>query len=255
MNVNRRRKPPRGRNPRTRPSPDFEQELRRLDPGWRYVETSGGCDALQLDQAASGYWHLTIAGDCIVPTSLEDEVHVGSYDAQGEYSGEVFNGTMREFLQPLPSVLAELRRVDKRWSYETTGGGCDGFTLARPDGTQLLITIEEDCYAPSLMSEQIAVGTYNEDFSDLVGDVEYPGTVTEYIRALRPSSGNIAAALAKINRHRALIGERPLDQAAAGWTDEDVLLEARRIESNPRRRNPSDSVRERWLLDPTGGRR
>jgi hypothetical protein len=46
---------------------------------------------------------------------------------------------------------------------------------------------------------------------------------------------DVRDALSKINRHRGSMGMRPLDPVATGWTDQDVLLEAKRIErlSNP----------------------
>jgi hypothetical protein len=46
---------------------------------------------------------------------------------------------------------------------------------------------------------------------------------------------DVSASLSQINRHRALIGMRPLDPVSAGWTQQDVLLEAQRISrlSNP----------------------
>jgi hypothetical protein len=40
----------------------------------------------------------------------------------------------------------------------------------------------------------------------------------------------VANALDAINRHRALMGMRPLDPVAASWTDQDILDEAQRIE-------------------------
>lgn len=42
-------------------------------------------------------------------------------------------------------------------------------------------------------------------------------------------SGEVARALAEINRLRASIGLSPLDPKAAGWTDQDVIEEAARI--------------------------
>jgi hypothetical protein len=48
-----------------------------------------------------------------------------------------------------------------------------------------------------------------------------------------PENKSVKKALAKINRNRARIGERPLDPKASGWTDKDVLLEARRLQVNP----------------------
>lgn len=38
-------------------------------------------------------------------------------------------------------------------------------------------------------------------------------------------------ALTKINRHRAQLGMRPLDPAIAGWTEEDLVIEAQRLEA------------------------
>jgi len=49
------------------------------------------------------------------------------------------------------------------------------------------------------------------------------------------SDPKVQAALEAINRHRRKLGQRPLDPTAAGWTSEDILLEAQRI----RRLNPS----------------
>ena len=39
----------------------------------------------------------------------------------------------------------------------------------------------------------------------------------------------VLMALEHINRRRARFGERPLDPDAAGWSDDDVLAEARRV--------------------------
>ena len=46
------------------------------------------------------------------------------------------------------------------------------------------------------------------------------------------SPATVSTALAKINAHRRALGISPLDPTAAGWTEEDVLLEARRL-GNP----------------------
>jgi hypothetical protein len=54
--------------------------------------------------------------------------------------------------------------------------------------------------------------------------------------AKAPSSAP-AIDLAVINRHRAKIGQRPLDPVAAGWQLDDIVAEARRIRSiNPKPR-------------------
>lgn len=49
-------------------------------------------------------------------------------------------------------------------------------------------------------------------------------------------SSSTSTDLAHINAHRRKIGMRPLDPAAAGWSDEDVALEADRLraDGNPR---------------------
>lgn len=44
-----------------------------------------------------------------------------------------------------------------------------------------------------------------------------------------PSARDVAAALKHINRRRAQLGERPLDPERAGWTDDDVITDARRL--------------------------
>lgn len=53
----------------------------------------------------------------------------------------------------------------------------------------------------------------------------------------RAPRADVQQALAVINQHRRRIGQRALDPAAVGWTDEDVIIEAARIGrlSNPRR--------------------
>lgn len=55
-------------------------------------------------------------------------------------------------------------------------------------------------------------------------------------RPRRVRESKVAADLAHINAHRRRIGMAPLDTRGAGWTDEDVALEAQRLrrEGNPR---------------------
>lgn len=61
-------------------------------------------------------------------------------------------------------------------------------------------------------------------------------TIDEFEDVARaPPAGDVREALAAINRHRRQLGMAQLDPAAAGWTDDDVLLEAERVArlSNP----------------------
>lgn len=62
--------------------------------------------------------------------------------------------------------------------------------------------------------------------------------------ATLPSRTDVATALDAINLHRRRLGMGALDPAAAGWTDQDVLLEAERITrlSNPLALAPRDPV-------------
>lgn len=43
----------------------------------------------------------------------------------------------------------------------------------------------------------------------------------------------LASALRYVNKRRALIGQRELDPVTAGWTAEDVLVEAKRLGWQP----------------------
>lgn len=58
-----------------------------------------------------------------------------------------------------------------------------------------------------------------------------------------PPTDDVAQALASINRHRVTIGMSPLDPVAADWTDEDILIEAERLQ-----RLPNPYFDPRWRL-------
>ena len=60
--------------------------------------------------------------------------------------------------------------------------------------------------------------------------------------ALKPVD-DVAAALEAINRHRRAIGMHRLDPAAAEWTDDDILIEAQRLQ-----RLPNPYFDPRWRL-------
>lgn len=113
--------------------------------------------------------------------------------------------------------------------------------------------------APGAIPDVLEVAVWDDDGESLLhppGDqsvswdyntADYP----DYVSLIPPSyrtpaaaAPEIATALAQVNRHRAQIGMRPLDPAAAGWTEQDVLLEARRIAaSRDRDDNPPWSDR------------
>lgn len=62
----------------------------------------------------------------------------------------------------------------------------------------------------------------------------YPGVPLVFMHPEdEPASQSIAEDLAALNAHRRQIGMAPLDPAAAGWTDEDVRIEAQRLRGNP----------------------
>jgi len=55
---------------------------------------------------------------------------------------------------------------------------------------------------------------------------------------LTPHQKQVQEALDAINAHRRRIGQRPLDSDAAGWSEKDILREARRVtRANPRRKS------------------
>jgi hypothetical protein len=124
--------------------------------------------------------------------------------------------------------------------FEWTGGGCNGYVRVDGDIETLETSAsdERECEAPHDLDEKVYVGRYHvghEESGPIDDDVEVR-TLRQYLATIggaRASTTAVAAALAKINRYRARIGERPLDPARAGWSDEDVILEARRI-GNPR---------------------
>jgi hypothetical protein len=58
---------------------------------------------------------------------------------------------------------------------------------------------------------------------------------------------DVIEALDVINKRRREIGMRPLEPTSARWTDEDILLEAKRLQTNPARRRRSKNPRERLL--------
>lgn len=59
----------------------------------------------------------------------------------------------------------------------------------------------------------------------------------------KSSRQDVAQALAQINAYRARKSLRPLDPVAAGWTDQDILDEAKRLRSP----NPTTDLRHRLL--------
>lgn len=79
--------------------------------------------------------------------------------------------------------------------------------------------------------------------SETIGDLPLfyldTGGEAHEVLTLPPAAGSLStvrADLAVINAHRRSLGMRPLDPVAAGWTDEDVRIEAEalRARGNPR---------------------
>jgi hypothetical protein len=71
-------------------------------------------------------------------------------------------------------------------------------------------------------------------------------TMSDFGEAPRASSKpdvELGQALAAINKHRRKLGMSKLDPVAADWTEEDILVEARRI-----RRLPNPTFDRRWRL-------
>lgn len=59
---------------------------------------------------------------------------------------------------------------------------------------------------------------------------------------------DVEDALRTIQKHRRLTGLQPLDAHAAGWTEEDVVLEAERLKREGRVRNPELEQLKRRLM-------
>lgn len=56
-----------------------------------------------------------------------------------------------------------------------------------------------------------------------------PGSGLQPLQGASPDRGDVIGALGAINRHRRRAGQPDLDPKAAGWSDDDVLVEAERI--------------------------
>lgn len=83
------------------------------------------------------------------------------------------------------------------------------------------------------------INFYGDDAVDDEPEIfEYTDMVREFPYLFRGSGTNtgrdVTDELAQINAHRRSLGMAPLDPASAGWSDEDVVIEARRLRSNPR---------------------
>lgn len=72
----------------------------------------------------------------------------------------------------------------------------------------------------------------DRDEEELLDDADVRAQFAE-ISTSAPGSADVSADLAEINAHRRAVGMRPLDPAAAGWSEEDVRIEAARIRRNP----------------------
>lgn len=73
-----------------------------------------------------------------------------------------------------------------------------------------------------------------------------PTVITKAVTSLphRPRVPGAQGALLRIQEHRRHLGMQPLDVRAAGWTDQDVLDEADRIERLP---NPLQDLKHRLI--------
>lgn len=125
------------------------------------------------------------------------------------------------------------------------GPSCINFYAIQPDGTGHArvvclseVPLWDRLYVVAALTKLGAEGA-DEEF--VVDPVEMKSVLDESMRRSPPASIN--SDLAEINAHRRLIGMRPLDPAAAGWTDDDVRLEARRI----RALNPAGLLRDAAL--------
>jgi hypothetical protein len=106
-----------------------------------------------------------------------------------------------------------------------------------------------------LLSPRLTVGYARQqlllrgpDHESVIQDSEIRGWMKKYMAAKGPDPKAVADALKIINQHRRKIAMAPLDPKSSGWTDEDVILEARRIQktSNPQlQRERKSAVRAR----------
>lgn len=92
----------------------------------------------------------------------------------------------------------------------------------------------------SMDSMQQASGSWEEDLWERLQACE--ATLHEDV-SLPPRDLRVEEALAAINKHRRRLGQRPLDPRQAGWTDEDILIEAARIGALPQSRTPTQQIR------------
>jgi len=152
-------------------------------------------DADDEDEAAAGLWRKTTP--------------------KGKLNQYVITGTITDddlrFTQNLndKSCQAAVATVEKY--YESVYPGAK-------TGIELLSAVE-------LTPDGIVNAYWLDDkFCDKLFSVPAPGGA---------GSTAVQAALAKNNLHRARIGQKALDPAAAGWKPQDILDEAKRIARNP----------------------
>jgi len=115
-----------------------------------------------------------------------------------------------------------------------------GFELSRvpPQGVNVSVLDIDAAWILALMAtlgaEVLGVGTLlarvRQDDGVLVEIGHRSKDVWLDVRRESPAKRDaVGEALVYVNRHRARRGRRDLDQAAAGWTDDDVLAEALRV--------------------------
>lgn len=127
--------------------------------------------------------------------------------------------------------------------YAITGTEAEGDlrfvqVLRARDLDQALLAVEDFLDKPG--GEQVKFWSAVEMFPDRSANVWWFDAMTrtmasfDLVEQLKPSTWiHSAQALDAINRHRALMGMRPLDPVAAGWTEQDIRDEAQRIARLP----------------------
>lgn len=138
------------------------------------------------------------------------------------------------------------RPYGKRVTHLTNAGpSCVTFYAIQPDWSAhaRVVSLDEPPLWDRLMVPMAheKLGRQGADDSFVVEPLEMRSVFDESVGAQvrAPDAGD----LAEINAHRRRLGMRPLDPAAAGWTADDVRLEARRI----RALNPAMLAREAAL--------
>ena len=120
---------------------------------------------------------LTVADGGSIPTDLDEEVSVGSYNGPSDDSDEgetVFEGTLRTYLDE--NETFGLRLAALGWVEEF-----QGYMKAEPVGRHLFLTIEGGGGKPEVLDEPILVCIYPDAEVGEGGVETFTGTMREFL--------------------------------------------------------------------------